>query len=128
MEIKWLRPGVVRSKERSVILDPRGLQPPEEVRTAYWHGVPKKRGILLAALGRDDSYSFCYLWVPSSEDEADDSLMPDGLKLTALNEPLETTVATGLRLRWLSRRSRWVPVEAFLGLGDLPSDHQKIVV
>ena len=127
VDIRWLSPGTLALKGSRLILDSRAFQESESVRTSYWHAVPQKRGVLLAGLGHDTAYSYCYLWAPSDEDEADDLLMPDGLKLSIPEDPPEALATTGWRFRWHRRHSRQVPLEGFMLSPSLPT-HQKIRV
>jgi len=114
VDIRWLRPGTVSIRNQAVILNAVAFQPAEEVRTAYWHAVPKQRGVLLAGLCHDTKHSFCHLWAPSDEDEADDHLMPDGVKLSVPVDPPDVLIASGWRLRWHRWRSRDVPLEGLM--------------
>jgi hypothetical protein len=51
-------------------------------RTAFNDGIAKKLGILFATVCEMDGVTCCRAWVPADEDEAERSLMPEGLKLS----------------------------------------------
>lgn len=51
-------------------------------RELYRVALEEKRGILLAALCRLNHGTCCYAWVPKSDSDAVEHLMPPGLKLS----------------------------------------------
>lgn len=123
VEIRWL-PDVLAHKTDRLVLDENTLLDPDEVRTRYWHAVPRERGILLLGLCHDTAFSYCHLWAPSDEDEADDHQMPDGLKLVLPENPPEISVARGWRL-WRHRLgTRETPLESLMRLYP-PSDERR---
>ena len=110
VEIRWLRPGTLLTRGPKLVLHPAAFQPTEEIRTSYWYAVPKQLGVLLAGLCRDADHSYCHLWAPSNQDEAEAFLMPDGLKLSLPTEPPEVHVTSGWGLRWNRWRAKEVPL------------------
>jgi len=46
-------------------------------------GIAQQNGVLFDTLCQSDGMTFCYAWVPASNEEADRSLMSNGLKLAA---------------------------------------------
>ena len=128
VEIKWLCHKTLAFRPERLVLKDEDFQDAESVRTAYWYAVPQKRGVLLAGLCRDTAFSYCYLWYPSDEDEADDHLMPDGLKLSLPLNPPPVVVANGWRFRWHSRRTRQIPLEGLMLNFPSSPDSQRIHV
>lgn len=114
VDLRWLPSDTVAARDGRLILHADRFQSMDDVRIAYWYAVPKKRGVLLAGLCRDLDFSYCHLWAPVDEDEADDHLMPDGLKLSIPEQPPEVIVTKGLRYRWSRRRSRKTHLEGLM--------------
>ena len=128
VEIRWLPAGTLARKRGHLVLDESTFRDPDEVRTQYWHAVPRRRGVLLFGLCHDTSYSYCHLWAPSDEDEADDHQMPDGLKLELPEHPPEVVVARGWRL-WRHRLGTCdVPLERLMSEHPPSSERRHIHV
>jgi hypothetical protein len=56
-------------------------------------------GVLLAALCKLDSTSYCYIWKPSTELEAQYALLGKGLKMSIPQDPLVPRVVRS-KLKW----------------------------
>ena len=60
-------------------------------RRKYERAIPRRLGVRLAALGHSGVVSYCYVYRPSSQIEAEYHMMPDGLKLS-VRDPLPEAV------------------------------------
>lgn len=128
VEIRWLPDGNLDHKAEHLVLDRAAFREAEDVRTHYWHAVPQRRGVLFFGLCHDTEYSYCHLWSPSDEDEADDHMMPDGLKLSLPESPPDVTVAQGWRLRKHRLGTRQVPLEGLMATYPPSPERQRIHV
>lgn len=75
---------------------------------SYSKGIQKNLGILLTAVCRNEHHSYCAVWVPSDQTEAEYALMPDGVKLSVPKLARQTKVING-QLKWLWLRKKAKP-------------------
>jgi hypothetical protein len=61
------------------------------VRRLFENGIAQGQGVLFEKFGDGDGASFCLVWVPSSEREAELALMPRGVKLSVLTDRILVT-------------------------------------
>jgi|HubBroStandDraft_1064217.scaffolds.fasta_scaffold69675_2 hypothetical protein len=74
----------------------------ESVRRLFDLGMSQKKGVLFDTLCDGDGVTFSYAWVPRDNADAQESLMPKGLKLSAKTGTSRVPGrAVGSRLRWL---------------------------
>ena len=98
--LAWVgRSAVVLWKDRLVVA-PGLLSAERRAQCAYQLGCRKKLGVLLAGMSFDSELSYCYVWSPNSEVEAQHRLMPDGLKMSVASSPAPVIRSSGLRFRW----------------------------
>jgi hypothetical protein len=73
----------------------------KSVRQLFDLGISQERGVLFDTLCDGDGLTFSYAWVPRDGAEAEESLMPKGLKLSAKTGASRVPGRTvGSRLRW----------------------------
>ena len=63
-------------------------------RSKYEAAIPRRLGVKLASLCQIGSVSYCYVYRPSNRLEAEQLLMPDGLKLSVPVRPREAILVT----------------------------------
>jgi len=68
-------------------------------RAMYETGAQHGLGVLVCALCSSDDTSYCYVWFPATESEADDAMIV-GLKLSIWHEPLYPVRYVRSRFRW----------------------------
>lgn len=84
----------------------------ERARTEYALACERRRGVLLQLIAISQSVSYCGIWSPQSDIDAEYALMPDGLKLQIPTSiPQACLVNSNLMWTFLSWRSRrlWRP-------------------
>jgi hypothetical protein len=89
----------------------------------YEAGRAKGLGVLLSATIRFADAMGCHVWVPGTELAAQYAMMPRGLKLAVLTEPLEGMVVRS-RIRWWLRNGwngGWVYGNKAPGVVEWPS-------
>ncbi len=101
-EIAWLRAAAVTTRDQLVVVNPNRLLELQAASLAYCAGMSRGLGVLLAGLAHDASRSYCYVWTPESEADAEASMISAGLKLSLVTQPRPVLLATGLRF-WLLR-------------------------
>jgi len=82
--VVWVTPGdVLLSDNRLVYVKPPVADGSTKLaRQLFDAGITEGRGVLLAALCETSNKAFCYVWVPGSETEAEQRLMPRGVKMS----------------------------------------------
>ncbi|WP_012646087.1 hypothetical protein [Geotalea daltonii] len=71
----------------------------EQAIRGYKRGIKKHLGILLNAICRDDFRTYCAVWNPSDQTEAEYALMPQGLKFSVPSERRQAKIITG-QIKW----------------------------
>jgi hypothetical protein len=102
-EIAWIRVGDVATLGSGLILHP-SINGDLHAVKVYQEGIQKNLGIQLQGICCDGHRSYCLVWGPSDDTEAEYALMPQGLKLSVLVSPRHVKVARGRLLWWWLRR------------------------
>ena len=108
--LAWLGSPGIAVRRRTIYACPARFEALQEVERAYVAAARLRLGVLLGSVGQDSDFSYCYLWSPASELEAQYHLMPDGLKLSRLESPwpVRTVSAVGFAIqRMLGARQEW---------------------
>jgi len=104
-EIAWIRLGDVAVLGVGLTLHPSTEGYPYAVKV-YKEGVQQSLGVKFEAICCDSDRSYCLVWIPSDETEAEYALMPQGLKLSVLAAPRHIKIARGrLHWWWLKRKA-----------------------
>jgi hypothetical protein len=78
------------------------------VQQLFESGIDQQKGVLFDTLCEAGGISFCYAWIPRSAQQAEEALMPNGLKLsvrTGVSKLPARTVRS--RVRWSYLRLRF---------------------
>jgi hypothetical protein len=104
--VMWVSTDDVAVSVKEFIVHPR-KEGREQAIEDYRRGIQKNLGILLTAVCRDDDRTYCIVWTPSDETEAEYALMPQGLKLSAPSEPRQAKIVSGqIKWWWLRRNAK----------------------
>ncbi len=106
-DLIWIGAHDVAVSDQSLIVHPT-KEGREQAISNYQKGIEKKLGILLTAVCRDGSRTYCAVWVPSDETEAEYALMPQGLNFSVPSEQRQGKIVTG-RFEWWWRRRKATP-------------------
>lgn len=84
-EVVWVRPDdvLVSSKPVIYVKVPVPGDNQQSVRKLFELGISQRKGVLFDTLCEGDGVTFSYAWVPRDESEAEQALMPEGLKMSA---------------------------------------------
>ena len=77
------------------------------VRQLFESGIDQQKRVLFDTLCEAGGISFCYAWMPRSAQQAEEALMPKGLKLsvrTSVSKLPARTVRSGVRWSYLRLR------------------------
>ncbi len=99
-KIAWLRPSAVTTQGPVYIVNPRQFRTLDEVAILYANAAQARLGVQLSGLAHDAETSYCYLWYPASPREAEEHLMPAGLKLSLAKNSHPVRPMNGLQFRW----------------------------
>jgi len=102
-DVVWVKPDDVLVSGGPVIYVkvPVSRSNEESVRTLFDLGMSQERGVLFDTLCDGDGITFSYAWVPRDDAEAEEYLMPKGLKLSAKTGASRIPgKAVGSHLRW----------------------------
>jgi len=99
-DIAWLTSPALTTRGQLIIINPNRLLSRDEAESFYCVAVTKRLGVHLAALSHDLTTSFCYIWWPTTLREAQEALMPNGLKLSIASDARPVHRAQGLRFWW----------------------------
>jgi hypothetical protein len=102
-EIIWITPKdvLLSGDGRIYIKSPVHQRNESYVRNLFQAAVAYGRGILLAALCEMDQKTLCYAWVPASASEAEQRLVPGGLKMSVPSDRRVRAFPVANRLIWL---------------------------
>jgi len=80
----------------------------ESARQLFEHGISQQMGVLFATLCEIDGAACSYVWVPKDESEAEQALMPVGLKMSVnTGESRHQGQAVRNRLYWSYLRLKY---------------------
>ena len=102
-EVVWVTPDDVLLSSSPVIFVKLPVPESNEqsVRHLFDLGISQQKGVLFDTLCEGNGVTFSYAWVPSDDSEAEEHLMPKGLKLSARTGTSRMLGrAVGSRLRW----------------------------
>jgi hypothetical protein len=109
-EVAWVTPDdiLIGSGPMIYVRSPVSEKNNTLVRLLFESGIVQKTGVLFDTLCEADGVSFCYAWVPHSVEQAEEALMPEGLKLSARTgvSKLPAQTVRGW-LRWFYLRLRF---------------------
>jgi hypothetical protein len=100
----WLQQSAVTTNGQLIVVNPDRLLSSDALESLYNQAAAGRLGVLLRALAHDEDISYCYLWAPTSKREAEEHMMPDGLKLSISATPGPIRTHTGLRFLWYRLR------------------------
>lgn len=116
--ISWVRPEDVAWVRKKLFVRCQADQAERqaEARHAYHVATGRRLGVQFAMLCSLGETTCCYVWSPHDEDEAERSLMPNGLKLKVPLKPLPARhVKLALEWGWRKWRGRrWEEQKACL--------------
>lgn len=107
-QIEWVQPDdVLLTGRRMVFVRLSSATTREKAaRQIYEEGIPQRRGVLFGTICELSSATCCYAWAPGSLDEAERSLMPVGLKMSAKNDKIKG-IQVENRIWWAYLRTRY---------------------
>jgi hypothetical protein len=107
-EIVWVEPDdVLLTGKRLVYVCVAGQKVREKTaRRTYEEGMPRRRGVLFRTICDLGSITCTHVWAPRSDDEAEELLMPAGLKLSVQTDKIRG-VSVKSAIWWANLRIRY---------------------